>query len=45
MRRKLTCIFLLSVKRSTVLKLLEQYGRSNTCATKNDFSLSPLTLN
>ena len=40
MRRKLTCIIVISVKPIATLKLLEQYGCPNTCARKNDFSQS-----
>ena len=35
MRRKPTCIFILSGKPSAVLKLLEQYGCPDTCTNKN----------
>ena len=45
MKRKWTCIFVLSVKRSAILKLLERYGCSNIFAPKNDFSLFSFSLN
>ena len=44
MERKPTCIFVLSVKPSAVLKVLEQYGWSNTCAPTNDSISIQLTL-
>ena len=45
MRRKGTCIFVLSVKPTTVLKLLEKYGCPSICVLKNDFSLVSFSLN
>ena len=44
MRRKWTCIFVFNVRSSTVLILLEQYAKKNTCVAKNSFSLSRLGL-
>ena len=41
MRRKQTCIFVLSIKPSAALKLLEQFGCPNTYVPKNDFCVSP----
>ena len=37
--------FVLNVKPNAVLKLLEQYGCRNTCASQTDFPLSPFSLN
>lgn len=45
MRRKRICIFVLNVKQSAALKLLEQYGFPNTSVTLNNFSSSPFGLN
>ena len=44
MKSKLTFIFVLIVKPSAVLEVLDQYGYTNSCAPKNDISVSPLSL-
>ena len=45
MTRKRTCIFVFSVKLSDLLKLLQLNGPQTLAPTKNDFSLSPFSLN